>query len=789
MELEHYAPDASIILIGVRGSGRSTLALLAANFLGFRVVDIDVMLRKLNDKTEQACTARDTQDESRCHQLNLLHMALEANPTRAVIVCGSSCVLQTGQQLVLKFGKTHPVIYIIRDADEVAKYLRHPDTATISEIMDSGSPTFRKLSNFEFYNISDDSFAKSFDKAQVTGPPSPSLVLKRVECDFLKLVASSSRQISPRIGHAHTVSSLAPVELRPHTYSLFLTVSQVASLGRRLSELDIIADTVELSIGLHEILDEQGNFSDGKATWISKILYTLRRNVRLPIIYHVCYAAEPFSTSEQMLRMRYLQAVRHGLRLGVEFVTLDLHLSTEELQTFLENKCYSKLIGHFHDESPEPDAWDGESRKNLLLRSQELGFSFVRFSQRATSRADNISIQRFLQHAQHVTTNTLRIIAYNTGPMGRMSCFLNGILSPVTHPFIREQLPRCEGDAEADWMLTVPEALDALYASCKLDPLFFGIVGVNVHSSLSPFMHNMALSYCGMPHVYKTFQYTFLKDFAPILQDPSFGGASITNPFKAEIIPLLDSLSPAASAIGAVNTIIPLRSHEPGALLDREKAGRILALYGENTDWIGIHTCIRRNLTPINAMKGRTIGLVLGAGGMAHAAVYSMIYLGVEKIYVWNRTKVKAESMAQRFSGKTYAMPGPSTSRLPGGVKQRQFGPSQVKVISSMGAEWPGQTAPNVIVSCIPDPRFQLPEQWLSSKTGGVFIELAYIPMETPILKQLRHEHPRWLTVDGLHAFPEQGIAQFELFTGRKAPRNLMRSIMHSKFLELEGRS
>ncbi len=57
--------------------------------------------------------------------------------------------------------------------------------------------------------------------------------------------------------------------------------------------------------------------------------------------------------------------------------------------------------------------------------------------------------------------------------------------------------------------------------------------------------------------------------------------------------------------------------------------------------------------------------------------------------------------------------------------------------------------------------------------------QLAYKPLTTPLLRQIRllrqQTGQAWVTVDGLEFIPEQGIAQFELMTGRKAPRKRMR--------------
>jgi pentafunctional AROM polypeptide len=65
-----------------------------------------------------------------------------------------------------------------------------------------------------------------------------------------------------------------------------------------------------------------------------------------------------------------------------------------------------------------------------------------------------------------------------------------------------------------------------------------------------------------------------------VMQQPDFLGASVTIPHKIEVIPLLDSVSPAAQAIGAVNTVVKIEGK----------------LYGDNTDWLGIGGTV--NTTP-----------------------------------------------------------------------------------------------------------------------------------------------------------------------------------------------
>jgi shikimate 5-dehydrogenase len=66
------------------------------------------------------------------------------------------------------------------------------------------------------------------------------------------------------------------------------------------------------------------------------------------------------------------------------------------------------------------------------------------------------------------------------------------------------------------------------------------------------------------------------------------------------------------------------------------------------------------------------------------------------------------------------------------------------------------------------------------------YVQLAYKPLETLLIKQMRKFANRgWITVDGLQVLPEQGLAQFELFTGRRAPANQMRTALMNKYKEL----
>jgi 3-dehydroquinate dehydratase type I len=786
-----FKPDASLVLVGARGTGKSSLGVIAATTFQRRLIDTDFTFQQVTGLSTTAFRRMNGSVQYQQKALEVLDDILVNHSTRCVIVCGLLSLSNEAQRSLAQYTSSHPVVHVIRDPESIQHYLRI-DGLNVLEMVHTAEQLYRACSNLEFYNTSDGADTANLGTAS-PGFPDPSrrltphLTLKKAERCFLKFLALGTNiQDSPALERVFPLSQVT-LESRTFTYAMRLSARQI-----RISKIDAEkfeegADAFELQIG-----DEVASM-----TIVSKAVSELRKKTIVPIIYHVTWQSH-FATNPPE-RLQYLELVNHGLRLAPEYATLDLNLSDDELRTLMQLKGKTKLIAHYHSENDGAQSWSHRSWTDAYRRAQSLGFDLVRLCWPAKRIEDNFQVQEFRARVTALPGTRVPLIAYNTGDLGRTSACFNPILQPVTH----------KDWFEDQFLMDTPkstaiDATKALFAAFVFERLNFYILGASSAYSLSPAMHNAAYGVCGMSHSYQTFQTSDLNELRTLINDPRFGGCSISLPFKLKVMNLMNSTSSHARAIGAINTVIALReTYADGVTPDnvaffqgRNRAGPVKALYGENTDWIGIRACVRRGLSPANAVSPRTTILVIGAGGMSRAAIYAMLQLGVRNIVLCNRTKANAEKLISHYQGllddKAKGRPSPLPNAVTDGA------PVRFQAIASTDEPWPdGFAQATIIVSCIPthrigdnpSPEFVLPDHWLQSSTGGVVMEVAYRNIRTPLLEQIRSKAAQgWVTMDGLDLLPEQAFAQFELFTGRRAPRRLMRAEVLKGYRDEEGR-
>jgi shikimate-5-dehydrogenase len=272
------------------------------------------------------------------------------------------------------------------------------------------------------------------------------------------------------------------------------------------------------------------------------------------------------------------------------------------------------------------------------------------------------------------------------------------------------------------------------------------IFGYNIAHSLSPTLHNTGFRELGLPHQFSIHETPAVDETVEsIISRPDFGGAAVTFPHKLQIGSLLDSISPSAEKVGAVNTIVA------------RETGGTRTLHGDNTDWIGISRCIERRVT--FDLKS-SAGLVLGAGGAARAACFALQNLGISDLLIVNRTLSKAEEMAAHFDQ----------------TESRCFNNLEEAVRAA-------KAPVRVIVACVPADdlgKDKIPSELFSSSDTGVLVEMAYRPQVTGMMEAAA-DHEGWHICRGIDVLEEQAYEQFQMWTGQPAPKAVMRTAMHTK--------
>lgn len=743
----NFSPKASVVLIGIRGTGKSSLAVILAATSGRRLIDADRYFHQVTGCSRATFKKDNDHAVYRQQEARVFEIMLSENQEGCVIACGAGSMERNAQRLLREYAQSHPVIHVIRDSDSIQSYLKAWDTQKVQKFLELSGPVYRSCSNLEFFNLSEcanggrtvrDSRDSSpgLNSDQKTQNTTPFLTLKRVQRDFLSFVAfvtGDSHELSRQ--HASFPLSLLPVETRRYTCAVSVSFSALCEQALDIEDLEFSADAFELVIDVTGSPDQFG-VNSNLADRISQVVATIRRSIIVPMIYHVEGLLTPRGSHSSNHTSRipdetYINLLRHGLRLGPSFLSVDLSRDDGLISEIIQSRGTTKIIGHFEALAPLPGGWDGDQHMQMYERAKRLGCDVVRLCQPAETSEDNMAVQRFRHRVDSLPAPRLPLIAYNTGHQGRMSRCFNPILTPVTHSSLMYETP-----TQLPQSITACDAQQALFGSFALDPMQFFVFGANVTYSMSPAMHNTAFKLCGMPHKYSIYQSPTLRGLNDLVENQFFGGSSVSLPYKTEVIPLLHSMSPHARAIGAVNTLIPIRnsdaaddprlSQQSSVYLEKNRAGLIKGLHGDNTDWIGICNCVRRGLSPANAVRSTTTGLVIGSGGMARAAIYSLIHLGVQKIFVYNRTLANAEKLAHHYNRQPL---------FPG-----QWGPSdtqpRVSTLASLDEPWPAAyKQPTIIVSGIPAhsigdqaaPNFRVPSQWLESPTGGVVVDVSSI--------------------------------------------------------------
>jgi shikimate dehydrogenase len=253
----------------------------------------------------------------------------------------------------------------------------------------------------------------------------------------------------------------------------------------------------------------------------------------------------------------------------------------------------------------------------------------------------------------------------------------------------------------------------------------FGVIGNPVAHSLSPVMHNQVFATIGYNAVYFAFRVTDPGSAIKGIRALNFKGVSVTLPHKVAVMEYLDEIDEIAAQIGAVNTIV-------------NKQGRLI---GYNTDCPGALQALRTR----TSIKDKSVALI-GAGGAARAIGFGLVAAG-GRVTILNRTRVSGERLAADLQVQFLPLD--------------EWAPNHYEILIN--------TTP---VGMHPDTdATPIPQEGLSKDM--VVMDIVYNPLDTRLLKAAAAKKCR--TINGVDMFVFQGAQQFELWTGQKAPVDVMR--------------
>lgn len=261
-----------------------------------------------------------------------------------------------------------------------------------------------------------------------------------------------------------------------------------------------------------------------------------------------------------------------------------------------------------------------------------------------------------------------------------------------------------------------------------------GLLGHPVGHALSPALHTRWLEQNGVSGTYVAHELppdTSGADVLQTLDALGWSGANLTVPFKTRVIAHLDSLTPIARRIGAVNTLV------------RSEGG----WSGSNTDVDGVHAELEAL-----ALPSLSHGVVLGAGGAARAVVVALQQRGCPVITVLNRSAARTRSLLAdlQLSETSSSLRGDDYMAF------AAVAPSASVVVNTTS----GPAASTIAALSID-----------GLSPACAWLDLNYWMSAPPWLATLKAAgHP---TGDGRRMLVHQGAVAFERFTGRTAdPRS-----------------
>jgi shikimate dehydrogenase len=265
------------------------------------------------------------------------------------------------------------------------------------------------------------------------------------------------------------------------------------------------------------------------------------------------------------------------------------------------------------------------------------------------------------------------------------------------------------------------------------------VIGDPVEHSLSPDIQNAAFQQAGLDFTYVAFHVLRGRLLHALNGVRALGirGLSVTIPHKVDIIPFLDEVAPEAAHVGSVNTVV-------------NDNGRLI---GHSTDG---HGAIRAFESQGVQVAGKSV-MVLGSGGAARAIAFALAVAKPKPtIRILGVIPKELETLAGDLTSRTGT---PVSSDLLTAESLADAIPQSEIIVHATPVGMAPKTG-----ECL------VPSELL--RPDLVVFDAVYTPLKTRLLENAEKAGAR--IVPGLGMFVHQGAIQFELWTGERAPVEIM---------------
>lgn len=704
--------NKSIYIIGMRGAGKTTTGGWASRLLGWPLIDLDTALEAKAGMSVADIVRTHGWEVFRAEELAMLKKMMAEKPTGYIFATGGGVVEmpEARELLVAHRNNGGNVLLVTRDINLVMDFLKIDKIrpAYVDDMMSvwlRRKPGYEECSNYHYHSQTveiNDSKAKN-----------------TIE-DFGSFLRVMTKQ----------TSALQRLKTKKHSFFVALTLPQVSRALSRIPEISMGADAIELRADL--LVDPSS--PEGRLTpdFLVEQIAALRSASSLPFIFTLRTKSQGGNYPDDAPDEETIKLYRAALRMGCDFVDVELTSSPAVKEYIITHKRSSNIIASHHDPSGNLSwANGGGAWVQYYNRALEYG-DVIKLVGSAKTLADNFALADFKAWAAKAHPE-IPVIGLNMGVHGKLSRITNCFMTPVSSPALTV--------VAAPGQLSAADIRRGLGLIGEIEPKKFFLFGSPISQSRSPALHNALFRHTGLPHEYGLFETTVAADIEAVIRAPSFGGGSVTIPLKLDVMPLLDHIDSAARTIGAVNTIVPTETADGKTILT-----------GYNTDWQGMILALQYAGTEANNNGVlKDAGMVVGGGGTARAAIYALKSMNYNPIYLVGRNKQKLAALSASFS------PDYDIRILSDNDEAKALTLEQMPTVAigTIPGDAPIDPAMREILCTLFDAGSQ---GTMEANKGRALLEMAYKPAVTSLMQLAGNSG--WQTVAGLEALVGQGVHQ-----------------------------